>query len=426
MTGNTLADFFLTFAVVLGAAKVFAALARRLGQPAVVGEICAGLLASPMIITQAGTDAVFPAEVKPLLGALANVGLATFMFIIGYELDAAFLRRRRKATLGLVAGSVTVPLVAGAALAVPLSRSYAPGSQTAFVLFVGVAMSVTAFPVLARILADRGLNTHPLGGLTLAAAAVGDLIAWACLAGVVAYAGAAGQWRMMLLPVYLGVMFAVVRPLLGRFVERSGGRGLGAGRLVPMLVVGLMLSCAVTEWLGIHFIFGAFAFGAVMPRTAPGDMRAEIMRHMEQVGHVLLPLYFVVAGTKVDLSAFTVAALLSLAAVIAVAVVSKAGGAYAGARLSGLPHDTAMPAAILMNTRGLTEIVIVAVALDMGLINQDFYSMMVVMAVVTTAMTGPLLRLTRAVPTDPSAALLPDDPAPDRAAAPSEKTVKTG
>ncbi|MFF1342471.1 cation:proton antiporter [Streptomyces sp. NPDC058290] len=425
MTGNTLADFFLTFALVLGAAKVFVTLARRLGQPAVVGEICAGLLASPMILTQAGADAVLPAEVKPLLGALANVGLATFMFIIGYEIDAGFLRSRKKATMGLVAGSVAIPLVAGAALAVPLARTYAPGSHTGFVLFVGVAMSVTAFPVLARILADRGLNRHPVGGLTLAAAAVGDLVAWVCLAGVVAYAGAAGQWRMMLLPVYLGVMFAVIRPLLGAFVERARAREAGAGRIVPALIVGLMLSCAVTEWLGIHFIFGAFAFGAVMPRSTPGDLRIQIMRHMEQVGHVLLPLYFVVAGTKVDLSAFGLTALLTLAAVIAVAVVSKAAGSYAGARLSGLPHATAMPAAVLMNTRGLTEIVIVAVALEMGLINQDFYSMMVVMAVVTTAMTGPLLKLTRVLP-EASPVLPPDDSAADRAAVPSEKAVKTG
>ncbi|THA33283.1 cation:proton antiporter [Streptomyces sp. A1547] len=425
MTGNTLADFFLAFALVLGAAKVFVTLARRLGQPAVVGEICAGLLASPMVLTQAGSDAVLPADVKPLLGALANVGLATFMFIVGYEIDAGFLRSRRKATMGLVAGSVAVPLVAGAALAVPLARTYAPGSHTAFVLFVGVAMSVTAFPVLARILADRGLNRHPVGGLTLAAAAVGDLVAWACLAGVVAYAGAAGQWRMMLLPVYLTVMFAVVRPLLGAFVERARAREAGAARIVPALVVGLMLSCAATEWLGIHFIFGAFAFGAVMPRSTRGELRTQIMRHMEQVGHLLLPLYFVVAGTKVDLSAFDLAALLTLAAVIAVAVASKAAGSYAGARLSGLPHATAVPAAVLMNTRGLTEIVIVAVALEMGLINQDFYSMMVVMAVVTTAMTGPLLKLTRVLP-EASPVLPPDDSTADRSAAPSSKAVKTG
>ncbi|MFF4748214.1 cation:proton antiporter [Streptomyces sp. NPDC001268] len=398
MTGNTVADFFLAVSLALGAARLFGALARRLGQPAVVGEICAGLLASPMVITAAGAEAVLPTEVKPLLGALANIGLATFMFIIGYEIDNGFLRDRRGATLGVAAGSVLVPLVAGFALALPLAATYAPGNHTAFVLFVGVAMSVTAFPVLARILADRGLSRHPVGSLTLAAAAVGDLLAWICLAGVVAYAGAAGQWRMALVPVYLVLMVTVVRPLLSTAVRRARDRDLPAERLIPLLVVGVTLSCAATEWLGIHFIFGAFAFGAVMPRNALGALRSTVIGQMEQIGHVLLPLYFVVAGTKVDLSAFTVAGVLTLLAVIGVAVLSKAGGAYAGARLAGLPHSAALPTAVLMNTRGLTEVVIVAVALEMGLIDQSFYSMMVVMAVVTTAMTGPLLRLFGAMP----------------------------
>jgi Kef-type K+ transport system membrane component KefB len=393
MTGHVLVDFFLAFSLALGSARLLGALAQRIGQPAVVGEICAGLLASPMVLTAAGAETVLPAGVKPLLGALANVGLATFMFLIGYEIEGGFVRGRRRATVGVITGSVVVPLVAGAALAVPLAHEYAPGNKPAFVLFVGVAMSVTAFPVLARILSDRGLGRHPVGALTLAAAAVGDLIAWICLAGVVAYAGTSGQWRMALVPVYLLVLFAVVRPLLGALVQRARDRGTPAERLVPVLVVGLMLSCAATEWIGIHFIFGAFAFGAVMPRSGLGELRAQIMRHMKQVGHILLPLYFVIAGTKVDLSAFTASAALTLLGVVAVAVLSKAGGTYGGARLAGLPHAAALPAAVLMNTRGLTEIVIVAVALDMGLISQSFYSMMVVMAVVTTAMTGPLLKL---------------------------------
>ncbi|MFF8833764.1 cation:proton antiporter [Streptomyces sp. NPDC015131] len=417
MSGNTLTDFFLALSLALGAARLFGSLARRMGQPAVVGEICAGLLASPMVLTSAGAEAVLPSEVKPLLGALANVGLALFMFVIGYEIDGSHLRGRRGATLGVVAGSVLVPLAAGCALAVPLAAAHAPGNRTAFVLFVGVAMSVTAFPVLARILADRGLSRHPVGNLTLTAAAIGDLFAWVCLAGVVAYAGASEQWRMALVPVYLVLMVTVVRPLLGMAVRRVQDRDRAAERLVPLLIAGLMVSCAATEWLGVHFIFGAFAFGAVMPRNALGTLRPGIMRQMEQIGHVLLPLYFVVAGTKVDLSAFTPAAVLTLLAVTGVAVLSKAGGTYAGARLAGLPHAAAMPTAVLMNTRGLTEIVIVAVALDMALIDQSFYSMMVVMAVVTTAMTGPLLKLFGVLPRE-TADLRPDGESPVPSAVP--------
>jgi Kef-type K+ transport system membrane component KefB len=344
--------------------------------------------------------------VKTLLGALAQVGLATFMFTIGYEIDGSPLRGRGRTMLGLTAGSVFIPLASGIVLAVPLADRYAPGNWPAFVLFVGVAMSVTAFPVLARILADRGLTRHPIGGLTLAAAALGDLIAWIFLAAVVAYAGASGQWRMALLPAYLAVMLTVVRPLLRAALRRARERKAGAKMLIPALLVGLMLSCSATEWLGIHFIFGAFAFGVVMPRHALGGLRDQIMEQMEQLGHVLLPLYFVVAGTKVDLSTFDPTAMLALVSVIAVAVLSKTGGSYGAARISRLPHAVALPVAVLMNTRGLTEIVIVSVALEMGLINQAFYSMMVVMAVVTTAMTGPLLRFSGALSQD-SNSLLP-------------------
>jgi Kef-type K+ transport system membrane component KefB len=401
MTGNSVANFFLALSLALGAARLLGGVARRLGQPAVVGEICAGLLASPMVVTTAGAELFLPVEVRPLLGSLANVGLATFMFLVGQEIDGTFLRERKGSAMGVAVGSVAVPLLAGIGLALPLAPHHAPGNDTAFVLFVGVAMSVTAFPVLARILTDRGLSGHPVGNLSLAAAAVGDLFAWICLAGVVTHAGASGQWRVALVPVYLLLMVTVVRPLLTVVVHRAKDSKHAAEQLTAGLVVGLMLSCAVTEWLGVHFVFGAFAFGAVTPRAALGTLRPQITRRMENAGSVLLPLYFVVAGSKVDVADFSIGTLLTLGAVIAVAVVAKVGGSYAGARLSGLPHPTAMPVAVLVNTRGLTEIVIVAVALEMGLISQDFYSIMVVMAVLTTAMTGPLLRIFAVEPRPP-------------------------
>lgn len=243
MTGNPVADFFLALAVALSAAKGLGAAARRLGQPPVVGEILAGILLSPMVLTVAGSEAVLPATVRPLLGALANVGLALFMFLVGYELDASFLRGRRTAALSLAAGSVLLPLAGGMAVALPLAGRYAPQGRAPFVLFVGVAMSVTAFPVLARILADRGLNRQLLGGVTLAAAAIGDVVAWLCLAGVVALAGAAGQWKIALLPVYLFVLLTVVRPLVAAGLRAAGRRGSPPAVLVPLLVVGVMLSC---------------------------------------------------------------------------------------------------------------------------------------------------------------------------------------
>lgn len=417
MTEDPVTNFFLALGIMLGAANFFGAVARRMGQPTVVGEIFAGLLASPMMLSGAVGDAILPSSVKPLLAALANVGIATFMFIIGYEMDGSFLRGRRRTVLGLTAGSVLIPLAGGIAVSIPLAEDHAPGNRVAFILFVGVAMSVTAFPVLARILADRGLNQRAVGGITLAAAAAGDLIAWICLAGVVAFAGASGQWRAALLPVYLILMLTVVRPLLARWLRAADRRGTTSTTLLPALIVGLMLSCAATEWLGIHFIFGAFAFGAVMPKAVPERIHVRVVEQIERAGFILLPLYFILAGTKVDLSGFDATTLGTLAAVIAVAIVTKAVGAYLGARLGGIPNGDALPIAILLNTRGLTEIVIVTVGLEMQLIDEKFYSMMVVMAVLTTAMTGPLLRLFGTGSSDLAAESSPafgDEPAKQR------------
>ncbi|MGW6905266.1 cation:proton antiporter [Streptomyces sp. NPDC054940] len=398
MTGNPIATFFIAVATVLGAAVVFGAAARRVGQPAVVGEIIAGVALSPMVLSSTVSDTLFPADVKPMLGALANIGLAAFMFMIGRELDIALLRGRARATLGVAGGSVLLPLAGGIAAAVPLAQTYAPGNHTAFVLFTGVAMSVTAFPVLARILSDRGLNRSPIGGVALAAAAVGDLAAWSGLAGVVAYVGATGQWNMVLLPGYLILMATVVRPLLAALLRAAERREQLAAALLPTLVVGLALSCAATEWLGIHFIFGAFAFGAVLPRSVSAGEHAGVVGKLELLGAVLLPLYFVNAGMKVDFKGLGVSLLGVLALVLTVAIATKAVGVYLAARMVGIPHRGALPISVLMNTRGLTEIVILTVGLDAHLINQSFYSVMVVMAVLTTAMTGPLLRLLRVGP----------------------------
>ncbi|HEY3609262.1 MAG TPA: cation:proton antiporter [Pseudonocardiaceae bacterium] len=389
------AEFFLAFALVLAAAKVFGQLAHRIGQPAVVGEIVVGVLLSPVVLPGAASRVLIPQGIAPLLTALANVGLATFMFMIGHELEGSLLRGRTRSALGLAVGSVVPPFVGGILLAVPLAGAYAPRSHAAFVTFVGVAMSVTAFPVLARILATTGLNRTQLGGLTLAAAAIGDVVAWVGVAAIAVTSGVTGSWRIALLPVYLVLMVGVVRPVVGRVMRAAQARPDLAPGLIPTLGVGLMLSCAATEWLGLHFIFGGFVFGAVLPRSGLDRVRRTVIEGMEHAGSLLLPLYFVIAGTKVTISGFTGARVGVLVSVIAVAIGTKAIGAYWGARVTGVRHGEALVASVLMNTRGLTEIVVVGIALDLGIIDQNFYSMMVIMAVLTTAITGPLLRLVR-------------------------------
>ncbi|MEU9856976.1 cation:proton antiporter [Streptomyces sp. NPDC047974] len=408
MTGQTTVHLFFSLAALLAVAKLFGALARAVRQPPVVGEIVAGVLCGPLVLPESVRAVLIPKDVAPLLSALAAVGLALFMFVVGYELEHTLLRGRRRAALGVAVGSVLVPLVVGVLVALPLAARYAPGSHTGFVLFLGIAMSVTAFPVLARILADRGLTNGPLGGLALAAAAVGDLVAWVGLAGVAALTADGEQWRIALLPVYVLLLLCAVRPLLKRVLTHWAERPSAPAALFPLLVSGLLLSCAATEWMGVHYIFGAFAFGAVMPRAGLEKLRDRLIHTADQAGTLLLPLYFVVAGAKVSLDGFGASTLVTLLTLLTVAVAAKAAGVYAGARLSGLDHQSALPLSILMNVRGLTEIVILSVGLELGLIDGTVYSMMVVMAVVTTAMAGPLLA---AAPPPPEEAPLPA-PAP--------------
>ncbi|MEO6502527.1 MAG: cation:proton antiporter [Jatrophihabitantaceae bacterium] len=384
-------NLFVALAVVLALACLFGMIARRLGQPPVVGEILAGILLSATVLPASVGHYLVPIGAKPLLSALANVGLATFMFIVGYEIDSVLLRGRVRKAAGLAAGSVLVPLISGILLALLLADRYAEDDHLAFVLFVGVAMSVTALPVLSRILAETGLDRLPIGAVTLTAAAIGDVIAWGCLAAVTAVAGGSGQWHAALLPVYALILFGIVRPVMGRLLISAQANGQPTATLLPILAVGLTLSCAATEWLGFHFIFGAFAFGVVLPRTGLERIRGIVIDRMDGAGALLVPLYFVLAGMNVTLAQFDLTALAVLVAVVAIATGSKALGAYLGSRLSGATRSDALVFSVLMNTRGMTEIVILTVGLDLQLMDRTLYSMMVLMAVLTTAMTGPLL-----------------------------------
>ncbi|MFJ8332147.1 cation:proton antiporter [Streptomyces sp. NPDC094437] len=393
--GDQTAWFFVALALVLGVARLCGAGARRLGQPEVVGEIVAGVLLGSTLLSPSWgwRDAVPYAEVQPLLGALANVGLALFMFVIGYEMDPAFVRGSGRTALWVAAGSVLLPLAGGSLVALPYAADHGPSGAPGFILFVGVALSVTAFPVLARILADQRLDHTPVGRVAMAAAGVNDLIAWACLAVVAALFSDAAAWRMLFLPVYLALLLLVVRPLAAHLL-RNGGQGApGSAGTVVLVVAGLMASCAATEWLGIHFVFGAFAFGAVMPREAAEErVRVAVLDGLEKSATpLLLPLYFVIAGTRVDLSTFRAAHLGGLAAMLAVAVATKVLGAGLGAVAAGLPRPEVFTLAVLMNTRGLTEVVILTVGLQLHFIDAEFYAILVVMAVLTTVMTSPLL-----------------------------------
>ena len=408
MTEHALIHFLLAVAAIIVLARVFGWLARLAGQPPVIGELVAGVLIGPTLFGTAVSDWLLPADIRPAMSGLANLGLVLFMFIVGYELDHASLRGRGRIATSVSIGSIAVPLGLGVLLAVWLAGRHDVSDPLPFALFIGAAMAVTAFPVLARILTDRGMVRTPVGGLALASAAVDDVAAWSLLAVVVAVAGAGGgdPWLPLLCVPYTLLMLFVVRPLLAR-VEAARAR---AGRLTPdllaVVLAGLLLSCLATEWLGLHAIFGAFLFGAVMPRAprpaasatvAPSGadtLRLEILERLEQVSVLLLlPAFFVLSGLRVDLSTIGGTGLLELAAILVVAIGGKFAGAYAAARLNGVATRPAGALAILMNTRGLTEIVILTVGLQLGILDDRLFSMMVVMALVTTVMAGPLLSL---------------------------------
>lgn len=391
MTSHQLVLFFVGLAVCLGFARLCGLAARRLGQPAVIGEIVAGILLGPSLFHGALTRLLFPSGELPFFNALANVGVAVFMFGVGLEFDRDLLKGRGRAAGGVALGSMLLPMLLGGALALVLVRNHPTHDLTGFVLFMAAAMSVTAFPVLARILTDLRMQRTPLGGLALTCAAVSDVLAWSVLAVVVAVAGSGGsdQWRLLLFPLYVLAMFTLVNPLLRRL---SPGRGPGGTAGLTTILAGLLISGALTEWMGLHFIFGAFVFGLVVPRDDSGRLRREIEGGLGQVGNLLLmPVFFLAAGLKVDLSAVDPASLGEFALILLAAIGGKLGGAYLAARACRIAPRESAALAALMNTRGLTELVILSVGLQLGVLDTTLYSLMVLMAVVTTAMTSPLL-----------------------------------
>jgi Kef-type K+ transport system membrane component KefB len=289
--------------------------------------------------------------------------------------------------------SILLPFGLGMLLALHLMDDYGTDDQTGFMLFMGIAMSITAFPVLARILTDRNMTRTPLGMVALACASIDDVLAWTLLAGVVALSGDGGaeQWRILLAVPYLLGMFFVVRPLLRRYVDRRPGLKLNP-TLFACVLVGLLLSAAATEWVGLHYIFGAFLFGVILPRLDTERLRevtAERLSHL--TGTLLLPVFFLVAGLQVDLSGLDASGLGALFLILLTAVGGKFLGAFAAARFNKMPVRQSAALATLMNTRGLTELIVLNVGLQLGFLGEELYSLMVVMAVVTTAMAGPLL-----------------------------------
>lgn len=375
----------LDLVLIMVAARILGWLAEKIGQPRVIGEIAAGILAGPTIIGHHLSAVLFPHDARSSLNLLANIGVATFMFVAGLELDRGIFAGARRSIPAISAAAYVVPFALGSGIAVTALARYQTGNRLHFALYIGCALAVTAFPVLARILHDRNLVHTEIGQLSLACAALVDIMAWAVLAVVLALAHPGGtQWRLILLIPLVGLLWWVLRPALGRISQ------IGTAQTMIVLGVGGALAvAAITEWIGLHLIFGAFAFGVIFPR----ERRQAVESGLRVLSAVLLPGFFVVAGLAIDLSSIDSTAIGELAVIIAVAVLGKIGSVYLAGRLTGMRARPAAAVAALLNTRGLTELVILSVGLTTGLIGPQLYSLLVVMALVTTASTAPILRI---------------------------------
>jgi len=386
--------------VVVTAARFCGWLATRIGQPRVVGEMVAGLLLGPSVLGRIAPGvgaAIFPPSSLAFLNALAQIGVLLFMFVVGLELDVAHLRRRGRTALLASHASIVAPFLLGTALSLGLYARYAPAGVafTPFALFMGAAMSVTAFPVLARILADRGITSTPLGSLAIACAAVDDVTAWCILAAIVlvARAGEGGSLAVTVLgtAAFVGAMVTIGRPLLARLAARFSRAGASADNFLALVLLAALAAAWVTERLGVHALFGAFLVGALLPKPSPVLEQLDAkLRDLLVV--LLLPLFFAFTGLRTVISlGADVATWAAYAAVLGVAIIGKLGGTSVAARVSGMRWRDALSLGALMNTRGLMELVILNVGLDIGVLSPMLFAMMVVMALVTTALTTPLL-----------------------------------
>lgn len=387
-------------AIIVLAARGVGAIARRIGQPRVVGEIVAGILLGPSLlgwIAPGVSAALFPAHSFGVLNALSQLGLVLFMFLVGLELNWVSLRHRGPAAFLISHASIAAPMALGAVTALFLFPRFAgrAANFAGFALFMGAAVSITAFPVLARILTERKLLATPLGAMAIACAAINDVTGWCVVAYVVEQVRATGSAHSFWIPIaglalfmmaMLGPARIALRGMETAYLKESG---LSENRKAGLLVF-LLLAALATEALGLHPLFGAFVAGAVMPRNTA--LISYLIEKFESLTVLLLlPIFFAYSGLRTNIGGLRGAEMWGACAVIVlVAVAGKIGGTGIGARLAGCGWRESASLGALMNTRGLMELVVLNIGLDIQAISAPLFSMMIVMALVTTAMTSPI------------------------------------
>lgn len=396
---DTLLHVLLALVVVIVVARVTAMALARLHQPPVIGEILAGIMLGPSLLGRVAPDVsrmVFPGDVMPLLGVLSQVGIILYMFLVGLNLDPRQLRQRTTTSIAVSHASIVAPFLLGAVMALWLYPRFSAGSVpfTNFALFIGVSMSVTAFPVLARILTDRGISDTQLGTIALACAAVDDVTAWCLLAllvGAVHSAPGDAAITMALTAGFIVIVVLAVRPAALRLAAAREARGVLTQGMLLIVCVALLLAATVTERIGIHALFGVFALGAVVPHDSA--LARDVTARLEDVVVVLLlPSFFAFTGMRTEIDLVNGGQqLFACALIIIVASVGKFGGSAVAARATGLGWRRSAELGVLMNTRGLMELIVLNVGLDLGVVSPTLFTMLVIMALVTTFATTPIL-----------------------------------
>lgn len=394
--------FILQLIVIILMVQVFVALVKKIGQPAVIGEIIAGILLGPSLLGKLFPQVshfIFPKESLGNLQMLSQVGLVLFMFVIGMELNLEALKKKAKAAVIISHASIVIPYLLGVALALFLYKSYAPGNIRfyAFALFCGIAMSITAFPVLARIIKERNMVNTRLGTIAITCAAADDITAWCLLAFVIAIVKAgslsASLYTILLTIAFIATMIYIVKPVLKKIIERRNTNSKLNRSSIAFVFITLLLSAFISELIGIHALFGAFLAGVIMPQSF--NFREQIINKTEDVAIVLLlPLFFVFTGLRTEIGSLNdTASRIMCLAITAVAITGKFGGSALAAKLTGETTYNSLSIGTLMNTRGLVELVVLNIGYDLGILTPRLFTMFVLMALITTFMTNPLLNI---------------------------------
>lgn len=397
---HPLAVLILQIIAIISISRIFGFIFNKIGQPTVIGEIVAGIVLGPSVVGLLLPEFslfLFPTASLPNLQFLSQVGLILFMFVIGMELDPKMIRNQANDAVVISHASIIVPYFLGMGLAYYMYTEYAPVNVDfiSFALFMGIAMSITAFPVLARVIQERDLTKTRLGSIAITCAAADDVTAWCLLAAVIAIvkAGsfASAIYTIILALVYVGTMLLVVRPILQKVGEVYSVRETINKTIVALTFLVLLVSAYIAEIIGIHALFGAFLAGVIMPPNF--DFRRIMMGKIEDVSLVLLlPLFFVFTGLRTQIGLLNESHLWWMCGlIILTAVLGKFGGSAIAARYVGQSWKESLSIGALMNTRGLMELIVLNIGYDLGVLSAEVFAMLVIMAIVTTFMTGPAL-----------------------------------